>query len=946
MRYILKGYQEVASEKLLAELARAHHAHATTGELRAVSLQAPTGAGKTVIAASVIEALLDGDGGPEDDDQAIVLWLTTDPNLNAQTKTKMLTAASGLMKSQLQVIGNDFDARTFTPGNVYFLNTQKLARGTRLDTGATDARTHSLWETIANTSREWGRHFYVVIDEAHVGVGGSSDATAPTITRRIIDGAASGPKVPVVVGITATPRKFERAMRTAGRTLVPVEVPIADVQASGLIKDGIILLAPNSKLKGLEYELIRRAGRRLEDYRQNWAAHTTATGEPDVNPAMIVQLADTPTKAVLAATLAALRASIPGLTEDEIVHTFAEHAALEVSGWKISHRSPELISIETNLKVILAKSAITTGWDCPRAEVMVSLRKVEDADLIAQIVGRTVRTPLAKRIEGNDRLNSVVAYLPFFNTVGLGAVAAALTPAADETHAETSLAGVEVETAEIEFPDFGGEYPYEDDNDSTVFHDPAGPGDGTAPRVDQASQNAPVPVGTVNKPLTARGTLGGASAPLGTATQVLDDPAPAPSPVSMQPQLDEDAREELGVFQEMTSAGFADLTVSTPEREDGPAYYEIEPACPQVVLDAIRALPSYKLTERSAAAATKRLMELAVKLEQYGAATDAQTRSIRALYREMADHRERRKAEGAWDVALDAAEQLTLIGRMVDAHGAGDAVAKETMMLSSDVVTERFRKAQKALAEQMGINYLRLASEERPDEDKNDIRIEVIALAADEELRQALEYRAAKVARDLADDHAAAVSRLPTGPRTEIEELMAALRTVVQVPTAIPVSVRDIPGSEWLEKHVLSSGGRFRYKANPLESRVLEREISHYAGWFRNPSTATSPGLSIHCEDMSGADRILRPDFVFVSEDGRAAIVDPHSGHLADGVWKARGLARYAAANKALVDRALVIDEIAGEDKYLDLLDEAVAAALETATDISAVYRDHGRRHA
>lgn len=68
-----------------------------------------------------------------------------------------------------------------------------------------------------------------------------------------------------------------------------------------------------------------------------------------------------------------------------------------------------------NVRLVVFKEALTTGWDCPRAEVMVSLRAAKDATYIAQLIGRMVRAPLARRIVSNDLLNRVRLYLPDFD---------------------------------------------------------------------------------------------------------------------------------------------------------------------------------------------------------------------------------------------------------------------------------------------------------------------------------------------------------------------------------------------------------------------------------------------------------------------------------------------------------------------------------------------------
>ncbi len=57
---------------------------------------------------------------------------------------------------------------------------------------------------------------------------------------------------------------------------------------------------------------------------------------------------------------------------------------------------------------------------------MVSFRPAKDRTHITQLLGRMVRTPLARRIPGNERLNAVDCLLPFFDTKTVTAVADAL----------------------------------------------------------------------------------------------------------------------------------------------------------------------------------------------------------------------------------------------------------------------------------------------------------------------------------------------------------------------------------------------------------------------------------------------------------------------------------------------------------------------------------------
>ena len=119
---------------------------------RCLILSAPTGPGKTVMATALMERMLLGDSEHEPDPEATFLWLTDQPELNEQTRRKLLTGSSAFDEDNLVTVeAASFDQRVFDPGKVFFLNTQKLGRNSSL-TGYGDTRRYLIWETIAMRS--------------------------------------------------------------------------------------------------------------------------------------------------------------------------------------------------------------------------------------------------------------------------------------------------------------------------------------------------------------------------------------------------------------------------------------------------------------------------------------------------------------------------------------------------------------------------------------------------------------------------------------------------------------------------------------------------------------------------------------------------------------------------------------------------------------------------
>ncbi len=440
MKFTLKDYQRDAVRDALANLRKARRLWRNESDKTAFSLTAVTGAGKTVMAAAAFEALFHGDDefDFDADPGAVVIWFSDDPSLNEQTRFRLMEASDRINHSDMVVVEHPFSRRKFEAGKIYFLNTQKFGKNSLLVRGfegeddlvtemRPDAQAFTLWDTILNTIEDPNLTLYLVLDEAHRGMGNPTTASQnakSTIVQRLINGSGGVPGIPVVWGISATVERFNQAIEFAGKhiKLPNVVVDAAKVQESGLIKDTILLDIPD-EVGDFDTVLVRRATDKLKESTGAWADYAKQQDEVRVVlPLLVLQVPNTPDPNEIGRALDTVFERYPELPAASVAHVFGEHTTQRFGNRDVPYIEPQRVQESTWVRILIAKDAISTGWDCPRAEVMVSFRAAHDRTHITQLLGRMVRSPLARRIPGNDRLNAVDCLLPKFNRKTVEAV--------------------------------------------------------------------------------------------------------------------------------------------------------------------------------------------------------------------------------------------------------------------------------------------------------------------------------------------------------------------------------------------------------------------------------------------------------------------------------------------------------------------------------------------
>ena len=428
MNVELFPFQNNAVNNLRMQTAEAMGSYSRTHTPQVVSLQAPTGAGKTIIMISLVESIIYGTENYDEQPNAIFVWLSDSPQLNEQSKDKFLMSDK-IRVNQCITVDSSFDKETFEDGKIYFLNTQKIGKAGNLSQKG-DGRNYTIWETIENTAKQKSDRLYFIIDEAHRGMQGTEAGKATSIMQRFLKGAPAlglNAPVPLVIGVSATAARFFNLVSGINSTMHPIVIPPSEVRASGLLKDRIVITYPNDSQKNNEMAVLNAATDEWMNKVLHWNQYCREQHYKYINPVFVIQVkagtngnvSDTPLEDVITKIEEKTKVRFK---ENEVVHTFGDVNTLTLNGLNVPHIEPNDIVSDIRVKVVLFKENLSTGWDCPRAETMMSFRKAEDVTYIAQLLGRMVRTPMQSHIMVDDYLNDVRLYLPYFNRENVAAV--------------------------------------------------------------------------------------------------------------------------------------------------------------------------------------------------------------------------------------------------------------------------------------------------------------------------------------------------------------------------------------------------------------------------------------------------------------------------------------------------------------------------------------------
>ena len=902
MKVKLIAFQDKAAKELRVDIADALDSYRRRGKTQVVSLQAPTGAGKTIIAASLIEDIYFGstlaDGTVFDEQpEAIFVWLSDSPELNAQSKQKIELKTSKLRFGQCVTIAEEsFDMEMLEDGHIYFLNTQKISINGKL-TKHSDNRQYTIWETLDNTIQNKSDRLYFIIDEAHRGAKTKhAMGTDTTIMQRFIKGyeyAENGIKrkmrpMPVVLGISATAERFNTLVRNIPNVGQQTCIITADeVRASGLLKDRIVITYPEDPTKNNDIVLLEAAVEEWLKKCKRWYQYTYEQHYANVDPVLVVQvcqgsngvLSDTNLEDVLAKIEE--KVGIP-FKAGEVVHCFGEGTTLELNGLHVPYVKASEIADTHKIKVVFFKEALSTGWDCPRAETMMSFAVRNDPTYIAQLLGRMVRTPLQMRVMRDEFLNDVKLYLPHFNKDTVKKVIGELQ-ASEGGDIPTEINGESLEeptyitwtvhtprrARQIE-PDF---------NQLNLFDNPGGvsaaetptnesPAAGTdipyvAPALNSCGNNAPeyLPPRTVTISVTSDGQQPAPTAPVGEIFQGKQ--------LEFAPELD---RVEIIDF--INAKGYLTYFVRRDRINDY----------------------------------LKSLLDLATLLTHnliYRGARDEVVDDIVGLIRAYIEELHR---TGRYDALAEQVLQFKLSVQVFDPFGKAlqENYFNDFALMYETDLDRQVRNADAKLGR---YGFPNIYGSRYYDEDNpNAHKIDCILFAEDEACRTKLGEYAQNKLREFSRQYRVTVANKSDACKKKFREIMADSAVVSEQLFAIPenVSIReDVDGIEY-ENHLLAAPdtGIAKIKLNGWETALIEEE-SHrtdFVCWLRNPPRAAWALCLPY--DIGGEKKSFYPDFLIVRRnptvDYVVDILEPHGAQYADNLPKAKALAEYAKAEERL----------------------------------------------
>lgn len=342
-----------------------------------IVFKAPTGSGKTFMAAYFIRGL---NHLPQWKKDKAFIWITFSDDLAMQSRDKFREYFENNLENNLVTV-SDINRGKLYENDILFINWQKIVSKSaesrvlrRPDNEEMRKEFGKYWEDFLEGTKKDGREIILIIDEAHKNKG-------TELAKNEID--KIDPKI--VLHITATPEDQDEL--ESRRINSFVEVDREKVVEQGLIKEKIAVQT--------DEDLQKYAGRDLDEVlldlgiekREQIKEELHEMGK-DINPLMLIQLPNDDKSLI----------DMDKETKEEVVSNYLKKRGIKeknIAKWFDGKQEnmDYITENDSDVDFMLFKQAAGTGWDCPRACVLVMFREIKSNKFYVQTVGRILRMP-------------------------------------------------------------------------------------------------------------------------------------------------------------------------------------------------------------------------------------------------------------------------------------------------------------------------------------------------------------------------------------------------------------------------------------------------------------------------------------------------------------------------------------------------------------------------
>jgi type III restriction enzyme len=361
-----------------------------------IVFKSPTGSGKTLTVAHFIRGL---NHLPQWNEDKVFIWITFSDDLAMQSRDKFKEYFENNLENNLSTV-NDINRGKLYENDILFLNWQKVvsrsAETRVLRRPAEDEiqkESGSYFEDVIDGTKKDKREIILIVDESHTH---RETELAQDIINYI------DPKI--IIHITATPSDKDVAKAATIESFVQVDRQ--EVVDEGLIKEKISVQTEEDlkKFKGkdLDKVLLQLGIEKRDDIKKE----LKLLGK-DVNPLMLIQLPNDDKELITTGDKTKEEVVCQYLTEQGVKKT-------QIAKW-FDNKKENLDYISDNdndIDFMLFKQAAGTGWDCPRASVLVMFREIKSDKFYTQTVGRILRMAEPQLKEDyKDNPNLRIGYL-------------------------------------------------------------------------------------------------------------------------------------------------------------------------------------------------------------------------------------------------------------------------------------------------------------------------------------------------------------------------------------------------------------------------------------------------------------------------------------------------------------------------------------------------------